>query len=125
MKASKQAAPVAAEEEVEEKPPQDFGAKAAGYAGYVNDTLSPLLLEVLTQLEESVEYFEGTVRRPADPRAWLSTYLHIDSYTRENAVLREEIDVLKAKAAELKVLDDARRAANPPPEEAEEEEDAE
>ena len=109
-------APADAGEEPVEMPPQDFGLKAAAYCGYVNETLSPLLLEILTKLEESVEYFEGTVRRPADPRAWLSNHLHVDAYTRENATLREEIDTLREEATRLKVI------APPPPAPVEEEE---
>ena len=123
MKASKQAVPAAAEEEAVVVPPQDFGAKGAAYAETFDAFLKPLLLEVLTKLEEAVELDQGAVKRPADPRAWLSTYLHIDSYKRQNAALRDEVAALKAKAAELKVLDDERRANLPP--EDEEAEDAE
>ena len=90
MKASKQAVPAAAEEEAVVVPPQDFGAKGAAYAETFDAFLKPLLLEVLTKLEEAVELDQGAVKRPADPRAWLSTYLHIDSYKRQNAALRDD-----------------------------------
>jgi len=113
------AAPDPAAEEAAEVPPQDFGLKAASFCGYCNETLSPLLLTILTKLEESVEYFEGTVRRPADPRAWLSAHLHCDAYARENALLRDEIETLRVEAARLKEI------APPKPKPVEEAEEAE
>ena len=121
---SKEAAPEPAAEDAAEVEPQDFGVKASAYAGYVSETLQPLLLELLTKLEETVEFVEGTVRRPLSPKAWLSTYLHIDSYTRENALMRDEIEALKAELQPLKEEAARRDALKPKPAE-EEEEDAE
>ena len=79
------------------------------------------------RLEEAVEFVpDGTIRRPADPMAWVATDLARQTYEGENGVLREEVGGLRAEAQRLRALDDERqRALAPPPEPAsgDEEED--
>lgn len=88
-------------------------------------TLAPQLCDLLTRLEDATEFREGCVGRPADPMKWLSTYLHKESYSAENAKLTAEVETLRDEAARLALLDDARRAAlGPAPAPADEGDDA-
>ena len=107
--------------------PQDLRAKGAEYESYMKSTLSPQIVDILTRLEEAVEFVpDGTIRRPADPMAWVATDLARQTYEGENGVLREEVGGLRAEAQRLRALDDERqRALAPPPEPAsgDEEED--
>ena len=56
--------------------PQDLRQKGNDYEAYLKSTLGPQVVDLLTRLEEAVEFVpDGTIRRPADPRAWLATDL--------------------------------------------------
>ena len=50
--------------------PQDLRQKGNDYEAYLKSTLGPQVVDLLTRLEEAVEFVpDGTIRRPADPRA--------------------------------------------------------
>ena len=106
--------------------PQDLRQKGNDYEAYLKSTLGPQVVDLLTRLEEAVEFVpDGTIRRPADPRAWLATDLCRQTYEAENSVLRDEVNELRAEAARLREIDEERRRANAPPPEpgSDEEED--
>ena len=61
--------------------PQDLRQKGNDYEAYLKSTLGPQVVDLLTRLEEAVEFVpDGTIRRPADPRAWLATDLCRQTY---------------------------------------------
>ena len=106
--------------------PQDLRQKGNDYEAYLKSTLGPQVVDLLTRLEEAVEFVpDGTIRRPADPRAWLATDLCRQTYEAENSVLRDEVNELRAEAARLREIEEERRRANAPPPEpgSDEEED--
>ena len=108
--------------------PQDLRQKGNDYEAYLKSTLGPQVVDLLTRLEEAVEFVpDGTIRRPADPRAWLATDLARQTYEAENSVLRDEVEELRAEAARLREIEEERRRANAPPPEpgSDEEEDEE
>ena len=108
--------------------PQDLRQKGNDYEAYLKSTLGPQVVDLLTRLEEAVEFVpDGTIRRPADPRAWLATDLCRQTYEAENSVLRDEVEQLRAEAARLRDIEEERRRANAPPPEpgSDEEEDEE
>ena len=71
------------------KRPQDLRQKGNDYEAYLKSTLGPQVVDLLTRLEEAVEFVpDGTIRRPADPKAWLATDLARQTYEAENSVLR-------------------------------------
>ena len=108
--------------------PQDLRQKGNDYEAYLKSTLGPQVVDLLTRLEEAVEFVpDGTIRRPADPRAWLATDLCRQTYEAENSVLRDEVEGLRAEAARLRDIEEERRRAlaPPPPEPASDEEEDE
>ena len=105
---------------------QGRGAKGNDEEADLKRTLGPRVGDLLTRLEEAVEFVpDGTIRRPADPGAWLATDLARQTYEAENSVLRDEVEGLRAEAARLREIDEERRRANAPPPEpgSDEEED--
>ena len=108
--------------------PQDLRQKGNDYEAYLKSTLGPQVVDLLTRLEEAVEFVpDGTIRRPADPKAWLATDLARQTYEAENSVLREEVEGLRAEAQRLRDIEEERRRAlaPPPPEPGSDEEDDE
>ncbi len=108
--------------------PQDLRQKGNEYEAYLQSTLGPQVVDLLTRLEEAVEFVpDGTIRRPADPKAWLATDLARQTYEAENSVLREEVEGLRAEAQRLRDIEEERRRAlaPPPPEPGSDEEDDE
>ena len=108
--------------------PQDLRQKGNDYEAYLKSTLGPQVVDLLTRLEEAVEFVpDGMIRRPADPRAWLATDLARQTYEAENSVLRDEVEGLRAEAARLREIDEERRRAlaPPPPEPGSDEEEDE
>ncbi len=108
--------------------PQDLRQKGNEYEPYLKSTLGPQVVDLLTRLEEAVEFVpDGTIRRPADPRAWLATDLCRQTYEAENSVLRDEVEGLRAAAARLREIEEERRRAlePPPPEPGSDEEEDE
>ncbi len=66
--------------------PQDLRQKGNDYEAYLKSTLGPQVVDLLTRLEEAVEFVpDGTIRRPADPKAWLATDLARQTYEAENS----------------------------------------
>ena len=108
--------------------PQDLRQKGNDYEAYLKSTLGPQVVDLLTRLEEAVEFVpDGTIRRPADPKAWLATDLARQTYEAENSVLREEVEGLRSEAQRLRDIEEERRRAlaPPPPEPGSDEEDDE